>query len=67
MERQILIENGYLEGREGEKYNLDTVKIKVVTLLGGGSGKKRGKKKIITKGALWMTHKTKVFLNLSVW
>jgi hypothetical protein len=39
MERQILIENGYLEGRAGEKYNLDTVKIKAVTLPEGGSGK----------------------------
>jgi len=34
-----LIENKYLEGRGGEKYNLYTVKIKVVTLPEGGSGK----------------------------
>jgi len=39
MELQILIENRYLEGREGEKYNLDTVKIKVATLPEGGGGK----------------------------
>lgn len=34
-----MIENRYLEGRVGEKYNLDTVKIKVVTLPEGGSSK----------------------------
>jgi len=34
-----LTENRYLEGREGEKFNLDTETIKVVTLPEGGSGK----------------------------